>query len=112
MNPLKNPFRFYGFQKLAYLVLAAPVVLLAALALAGSPPEGWSEWPAGARFAVAKLSGGAFTIAGLCWLTMLLRPICRSSVKRRVVAGVVLFFLLGLPGMWAIVGGFVGLTVN
>ena len=43
---------------------------------------------------------------------MLLRPICRSSVKRRVVAGAVLFFLLGLPGMWAIIGGFVGLTVN
>jgi hypothetical protein len=112
MNPFKNPFRFYGFQKLAHLVLAAPVVLVAALALAGSPPEGWSDWPAGARFAVAKLSGGAFTIAGLWWLTMILRPICRSSVKRRVVAGVVLFFFLGLPGMWAIIGGFVGLTVN
>lgn len=112
MTPWKNPFRFYGFQKLAYLLLAVPVVLLAAFVTAGSPPEDWLQWPAGARFAVAKLSIGLFAMAGLGWLMLLLRPVCRSSTKRRVIAGVVLFLLLGLPGMWALVGGVVGLTVN
>lgn len=110
MNTYKNAFRFYGFQKLLCLLVAAPVVgLLITLALE-SPPDSVTEWTPVVRRSVQGLAIGSWTIAGMYWTYTLLRPLIRSRAIRGMLVSGLAVFISGF-GVLGIASGLLALLM-
>lgn len=81
-------FRFYAYRRAVAAVLSG-LLGGATLLFTSSAPDYFSEWPPGARSALAGLVDGTISIALIAWVYLLLKPLLWNIGRLAVVAQIV-----------------------